>query len=164
MAQALMQQSVIIGINWYNSFDNPKSDGTVAIAPGAQVRGGHEVQVLGMDPVANMFRAENSWGSSWGDGGQFQFSFDTMTRLLGEGGDCIVPLALGNAPTPTPTPPTPPIPPIPPTPPGPNVPALQRETDLFAVAGPWAQHHRWRSDLIELQTALTTWAQAAGLE
>ena len=154
MAQALMEQSVIIGINWYDSFDNPASDGTVTISPRAQVRGGHEVQVLGMDPGTRMFVAENSWGPDWGYHGTFQFSFDTMTRLLGEGGDCTVPLALGS--TPTPPPPPPPNPAQPPV--------LPRETDLYAVAGPWAAHRRFRSDLIELQAAIHTWAHEAGLE
>ncbi len=42
--QALVLRPVITGINWYTSFDTPDpQSGVVAIAPGATVRGGHEI-------------------------------------------------------------------------------------------------------------------------
>lgn len=149
MQQALMQQPVIIGINWYSSFDNPSSNGTVSISSNAYVRGGHEVEVLGMDPGTGMFLAENSWGPDWGFNGTFQFSFDTMTRLLAEGGDCTVPQALNNPPTPTPTP-------------TPEPAALDRERALESVAGPWAAKARFRSDLVDLKAAIQAWEKRAG--
>lgn len=150
MQQALMTQPVIIGINWYSSFDSPRAtDGMVSISSSAYVRGGHEVEVLGMDPDAKTFLAVNSWGPSWGYHGTFQFSFDTMTRLLAEDGDCTVPQALNNPP--------------PPPPPSPEPAALDREKELFATAGPWAKSHRVRSDLVQLQAAIQRWEQRAQL-
>lgn len=102
MEQALQAGPVIIGINWYDSFDAPDSSGYVSISKGASVRGGHEVVVRGIDPVAQRFAADNSWGASWGVKGSFQFSYATMERLLSEQGDCTVPMPLTVAPPPPP--------------------------------------------------------------
>jgi hypothetical protein len=85
--QALVLTPVITGVNWYDSFDKPDRDGTVTI--GGHVRGGHEFEVVGLDVERQMVRACNSWGSSWGDRGYFQFSFDTWDRLLDQRGDVI---------------------------------------------------------------------------
>jgi papain like protease len=149
MQQAIMQQPVIIGINWYDSFDNPDSNGYVTISSGAQVRGGHEIVVEGMDPgqTKMQFRAANSWSDSWGANGYFYFSFATMTRLLGEGGDVTVPLPLS----------------VSPPQPQPQPAALDREVALNAVAGPWAAQTRTRPDLVILKNAIVTWQQSAGL-
>jgi hypothetical protein len=103
--QALQDGPVIVGVNWYSSFDTPASDGTVSISKHAYVRGGHEFEVRGIDPASKMFFADNSWAADWGNKGSFQFSYDTMSRLLSEQGDCTVPVpAAVPAPTPTPTP------------------------------------------------------------
>lgn len=106
MISALQTTPVIVGVNWYEGFDNPNSNGTVKIA--GSVRGGHEFEVLGVDLEERIFWAINSWGTGWGKDGRFSFSFDTMTQLLAEDGDCtqLLPLSV-PAPTPTPTPPTP---------------------------------------------------------
>jgi hypothetical protein len=105
MEQALQAGPVIVGVNWYDSFDTPDSSGYVAIGKSASVRGGHEFVVRGIDPVAQRFHADNSWSTSWGVSGSFQFSYATMERLLSEQGDCTVPVPLSApAPTPTPTP------------------------------------------------------------
>jgi hypothetical protein len=103
---ALASGPVITGVNWYDSFDQPDSNGTVSISPDAQVRGGHEFEVIGVDVEAQTVHAVNSWGDSWGDHGEFSFSFDTWTRLLTEDGDVtqFVPL---SKPAPIPTPPSP---------------------------------------------------------
>jgi hypothetical protein len=107
MVSALQNGPVLIGINWYDSFDSPAGDGTIAISAGAQVRGGHELVLRGVDVTARRFKGDNSWGDGWGDHGSFQLTWDTMTRLLDEQGDCAVPLPL-TAPVPVPTPtPTP---------------------------------------------------------
>ncbi len=101
--QALMLGPVIIGINWYDSFDTPASDGTVSIAPGATVRGGHEIVARIVDAENSMIGLDNSWGTSWGVDGSFKMSYATYTQLLSEGGDCTSFTDL----TPTPVPPTP---------------------------------------------------------
>lgn len=105
MEQALQSGPVIVGVNWYSSFDTPNGSGYVAISSGAYVRGGHEFVVRGIDPATKMFHADNSWGTGYGASGSFSFSYDTMARLLAEQGDCTVPVPLSApAPTPTPTP------------------------------------------------------------
>jgi hypothetical protein len=100
MVDALQVGPVIVGVNWYEGFDNPDSAGKVKVA--GAVRGGHEFEVCGVGVNTGMFHAINSWGTSWGKSGHFCFSFDDMTRLLSEDGDCtsFVPV---TAPAPTPT-------------------------------------------------------------
>jgi hypothetical protein len=112
-AQSAIQTGpFIMGLDWYDSFDNPASDGTIKISKDAQVRGGHEVEVLGMDLDTEMFRAVNSWSDMWGDKGYFQFSFDTFSQLMAQDGDVVsfVPNTQ-PAPVPTPTPAPTPVPP-----------------------------------------------------
>jgi hypothetical protein len=110
--QALMLGPVIVGVNWYSSFDNPGADGTVAISKSAYVRGGHEIVARVVDAPGQVIGLDNSWGTSFGVEGSFKMSFGTLTRLLAEQGDCTAFTPLGPpappAPTPTPTPtPTP---------------------------------------------------------
>lgn len=107
---ALQTQAVSIGINWYDSFDNPPSSGLISISPGAQVRGGHEPMLRGVDAEARTVFGDNSWGTSWGVAGSFSMSWDTLTRLLAEEGDGTVsvpttqPAPIPDPPDPTPTP------------------------------------------------------------
>lgn len=82
---ALVIAPVIIGVNWYSGFDTPDASGHVRIA--GDVRGGHEFEIVGLDVDAHTVRACNSWGSSWGVGGYFTFSWDDFDRLLQEQGD-----------------------------------------------------------------------------
>lgn len=83
----------LIGIPWYNSFDLPIGSGSLlAISADAQVRGGHEVQLLGIDVDTKTVLGCNSWGDQWGDDGYFTMGWDTFGRLLSEHGDCIVPV------------------------------------------------------------------------
>ena len=83
--EALVLNPVITGVNWYEGFDSPDSKGMVKISGG--IRGGHEFEVVGVDAENRTVRACNSWGSAWGDGGHFQFSWETWDQLLQEQGD-----------------------------------------------------------------------------
>jgi len=103
--QALMDGPVILGVNWYSSFDTPAADGTVSIAADAYVRGGHEVVARVVDTQAQVIGLDNSWGTSYGANGSFRMSYATLERLLAENGDCTAPEPL-KAPTP-PAPPSP---------------------------------------------------------
>jgi hypothetical protein len=107
--QALMDGPVILGMNWYSSFDTPAADGTVSITPDAYVRGGHEVLARIVDAGAQVIGLDNSWGASWGVDGSFRMSYATLERLLSEEGDCTAPEPL-KAPAPTPPAPVPPSP------------------------------------------------------
>jgi hypothetical protein len=103
---AVVLGPVIIGINWYQGFDNPDANGLVEIS--GSVRGGHEVLVTGIDVDKKQIRLMNSWGTAYGLDGVFWMSWDTLGQLLDEEGDVTVPVVNQPAPTPTPTPtPTP---------------------------------------------------------
>lgn len=102
--KALTVMPLIVGVNWYEGFDNPDAAGLVKI--GGQVRGGHEFLLYGIDGPGQRVLARNSWGTGYGAAGCFSFSFDDFGRLLSEHGDAtaFVPL---TAPAPVPVPPQP---------------------------------------------------------
>lgn len=95
---------VIVGVNWYEGFDQPDPNGLVKIS--GSVRGGHEFLLYGIDTVNQVILARNSWGPTWGVQGTFSFSWDDLGRLFDEQGDTTVFVPL-TAPAPTPTPPVP---------------------------------------------------------
>lgn len=102
---ALMVGPVITGTNWYSSFDYPATGGLVTISSGAQVEGGHEFCVYGIDVENKEVLAANSWGQRWGNAGTFRMSWDTWGRLLSEQGDVTIFVPLTQAPpNPSPTP------------------------------------------------------------
>jgi uncharacterized protein YciI len=98
--RALVLRPVGIGINWFTSFDTPSSAGLIEIAPGATVRGGHEIVLVAIDATQSLVWAVQSWGK-WGvplpivglATGAFCMSFSTLGTLLDpqNGGDCVVP-------------------------------------------------------------------------
>jgi hypothetical protein len=94
------------GINWYDSFDEPDSEGIVRLPATAKVRGGHEIEKYGYDSARDLFWFWNSWGSDWGLGGKFAMEVSTFERLLHEDGDVTYGVPL-NKPAPTPQPPEP---------------------------------------------------------
>lgn len=75
---------VEVGVNWYEGFDDVV-DGRVQVA--GEVRGGHAFELLGINTTTRTVTAINSWGSEWGDGGRFTFSWDDLDRLLHEEGE-----------------------------------------------------------------------------
>lgn len=83
--EALVVAPVIVGVNWYSSFDSPDGSGFVSIS--GQVRGGHEFELVGLSVETETVQACNSWGASWGDRGFFSFSWADLDRLLQEQGD-----------------------------------------------------------------------------
>jgi hypothetical protein len=91
--EALVMRPVITGISWYTSFDNADPQtGLVQIAPGATVRGGHEIVADGIDADKQLVWFWNSWGTQFGLGGRFCMSFDTWDQLLQQQGDVTVPV------------------------------------------------------------------------
>jgi hypothetical protein len=83
----------VLGINWYDSFDKPMADGECTLSATAKVRGGHEVQLFGIDTKKERVWCYNSWGATWGGrkNGTFCLSYKTLARLLGEQGDATFP-------------------------------------------------------------------------
>jgi len=76
---------VEVGVSWYEGFDKPTKSGFVKIS--GKVRGGHAFEILGVDAKAKTVTAENSWGTSYGAGGRFTFSWKDLDRLLKENGE-----------------------------------------------------------------------------
>ncbi len=159
MQTALQDTPVIVGINWYSSFDRPDSSGQVTISPNAQVRGGHEFEVIGLDVTGQTFLAVNSWSDAWGVKGYFQFSFDTMARLLAEQGDCtqLLPLTV-PAPVPTPAPTPDPVP-VPAPTPSPVDPAVLA---WWEASRKWAHARHAAGNLVQAKRDLAL-AKALGL-
>lgn len=88
---ALQTTPVIAGVDWYEGFDHPDSAGLVHIS--GQVRGGHEVCLVGADVDKRQIRATNSWGPSFGDRGFFSWTFDGFATILAASGDVTIPIA-----------------------------------------------------------------------
>lgn len=84
---ALVVAPVIIGIDWFSSFDDPGPHGLLTITYGATVRGGHEVVLDRVDTVAGTVGGANSWGPGWGDHGRFTMTWATLGALLQRDGD-----------------------------------------------------------------------------
>jgi hypothetical protein len=147
---ALEQHPAIIGLNWYDSMDQPSSSGLVTISPGASVRGGHEVLCRGKDDSARVLLLDNSWGTGWGKAGSFSMGYATLDRLLHEQGDATISLPLSV------TPPGP----VPPVPPGPDT----NPDDIalaLAVRG-WSAGHHTGSNA-RAAAAFRAWLAAKGL-
>lgn len=81
---------VIFGINWYEGMFDPNSDGFVK--PTGYLAGGHAILAKGVNLPKKAIRLHNSWGEGWGQGGDAWISFDDITRLLNERGECCVPM------------------------------------------------------------------------
>jgi hypothetical protein len=158
--QALSAGPVLIGCNWYDSFDNPDSSGLVAISSGAQVRGGHEIVARGLNTSSMLVFLDNSWGPSWGNSGSFSMSWDTLTRLLAEQGDATVPIpATLPAPVPVPVPPTP-VPPTP-VPPSPDAPT-PADITLASALGQWPYKRHYGAAKVAAAD-IVTWEHAKNL-
>ncbi len=80
---------VIIGIGWYEGFDAPIGEHAELRISG-ELRGGHELYLLGIDVEEKVVEGVNSWGPEWGNRGHFTMSFDTLGTLLADQGDCTV--------------------------------------------------------------------------
>lgn len=86
---ALAKGPGILGIDWYEGFDSPIGpDAELRIS--GEVRGGHEIVLDEINFETQMVGGTNSWGSSWGNGGRFTLSFDTLKQLLRSDGDFTV--------------------------------------------------------------------------
>lgn len=99
--RALEQQPIIVGIDWYEGFDNPGPSGLIQIA--GTVRGGHEIVLDEIDATKKILWFTNSWGPSWGVNGRANMSFTTLSKLLKRDGDATILLPLSQ-PSPQPIP------------------------------------------------------------
>ena len=77
----------LMGFEVYESFET-KTGSTHVYAPkhGEALLGGHEVFCIGYDDTKQMFEIRNSWGGSWGEGGNFWMPYEIAadTRVVNE--------------------------------------------------------------------------------
>jgi hypothetical protein len=107
---ALQSGPVLLGIPWYNSMFDPKSDGRVVVDPKSGLAGGHEImsgQLVVENGVVTQIWFDNSWATSWGVKGRGYVVPGDLAILLADDGDVTCPQA---AVVPQPVPPSPPSP------------------------------------------------------
>ena len=80
---------VMVGADWTNDMFNPGPDHVVHITGG--VAGGHEWLVRYREPDTTQYRCRNSWGTGWGDHGDFLIEAADLGQLLfKQGGDALL--------------------------------------------------------------------------
>jgi hypothetical protein len=83
--RALVLRPGITGIAWRSGCDNPDKDGVVRYS--GPVRGGHELELVGIDLEKKLVWFANCWGPTWGKKGYFAMSFDDYGSALSDHGD-----------------------------------------------------------------------------
>lgn len=76
---------VIAGTHWYEGMNTGRMTLT------GKREGGHAYVINGVDIEKKLFRIKNSYGKTWGDGGYGYLSFDSLDKLLKDGGEVCVP-------------------------------------------------------------------------
>lgn len=90
---AILAGPLMVGVNWYESMDEPNEYGEVTVA--GQIRGGHEFELIGYSDRTFRWRAVNSWGAGWGKSGYFYLHDAALARLMDEDGDATLLEPLG---------------------------------------------------------------------
>jgi hypothetical protein len=80
----------VLGVPWYGSMFEPHTCGYLHVE-GDPV-GGHAILCKGVDVKDRTFTLHNSWGSTWGNGGDALVSWDEMEKLLHEQGEAVIPM------------------------------------------------------------------------
>lgn len=92
----LQHGPVLIGTNWYETMFDVESSHWLRVhaEKNPAIAGGHETLLIGTDTAkkcpdgtVGAVRLQNSWGTSWGDGGRAWLSISDLSILLREGGD-----------------------------------------------------------------------------
>jgi hypothetical protein len=77
----------VIGINWYEGMSDTDAEGFVA--PTGEVIGGHCILANAVDVRERTVTLHNSWGRSWGVGGECKVRWDDMEALLADNGEAV---------------------------------------------------------------------------
>ena len=80
----------VLGIPWYEGMFSPHTCGYLHTDGAAM--GGHAILCNGVDVKARTFTVHNSWGSTWGSGGDALISWDEMEKLLHQQGEAVIPM------------------------------------------------------------------------
>ena len=89
--RALVLSPGVSGINWRTGCDSPDREGIVRYK--GSIRGGHEIELVGLDVERELVWFVNSWGIRWGKKGYFAMSFDDYGKALADHGDATFPQA-----------------------------------------------------------------------
>jgi hypothetical protein len=73
---------IVVGSTWFEEWFDPEPDGM--LPKGRKDVGGHAFVLYGWDNEREAFRAANSWGTGWGDHGDFWIPFDVWGDALDE--------------------------------------------------------------------------------
>ena len=87
---ALQSGPVIVVIAWREDMFTPDAAGFAHYT--GPVAGGHEICLFGYEADSGTFHFRNSWGSSWGDNGNFLMSNRDLTVALAQRGDVVAPV------------------------------------------------------------------------
>jgi len=78
--QALYQLGAVnIGSPWMKSWELPWNGQCPVPPDNDEVLGGHSWVIIGWDDLKGVFYARNSWGTTWGNRGDFEFPYETLT-------------------------------------------------------------------------------------
>lgn len=145
---ALTVGPVIVGLNWYEGFDNPDRDGVIEKT--GSIRGGHEICYDEVDSDNKTVWFRNSWTEQWGIRGRACMTWDTFSAILAEDGDATV-LAPLDVPVPTPIPTPDPTP----TPGDPD-------QELLDISADWVSHRKTYAPNEALRQVLIRWRSSRG--
>lgn len=76
----------VLGLNWYEGMSNPNAQGF--IRPTGRYQGGHAVLARAINVKEQYITIRNSWGQSWGDGGDCYVTFEDFKAMLSNWGEC----------------------------------------------------------------------------
>jgi hypothetical protein len=77
----------VIGVNWYEGMFNSDKNGF--IRPTGFLGGGHAVMLKSVNIRKRIFTIRNSWGRSWGKNGDCYITFDDLSTLMHQRGECV---------------------------------------------------------------------------
>lgn len=83
----LTKGPVVLGTDWWSSFEKPSAEGIVQIASNAKIVGGHAYLWRGVDTKRALALCTNSWGDDWGKSGDFYVPFRDLERLIADDGE-----------------------------------------------------------------------------
>jgi len=83
----LTRGPVVLGTDWWSSFERPDAEGIVRIKPNAKVTEGHAFLWRGVNLSRGLAVCTNSWGEDWGTSGDFLLPLADLERLIANDGE-----------------------------------------------------------------------------